>query len=48
MKLLLKYFFLIVSFTWQFANGTNIYVSPSGNDANLGTPSAPKATVSEA
>jgi hypothetical protein len=26
----------------------NIYVSPSGNDANLGTQSAPKATLSAA
>ena len=48
MNQLIKYIVLIFTLTWQVANATNIYVSPSGKDQNDGSASAPKATLSAA
>jgi len=48
MNQLVKYIVLIFLSTGQCVNANNIYVSPSGNDKNDGSVSAPKATLSAA
>jgi hypothetical protein len=48
MNQLIKYIVFTYLLTGQCINATNIYVSPSGNDKNVGSVSAPKATLSAA